>query len=123
MFKRTLITRSLAAGVAIGAASFPAAAQARFELNPPVANQPAQAVSAPAVQQRLDHLQTSVQQRFAAEGGWPSTGSSVPSTAASEGFQWGDAGIGAAGTVVLLGAGAGAAAAMRRRHTHRAVTG
>jgi hypothetical protein len=99
MFNHTLIKCSLAAGLAIGAASFPTAAQARFEFNPPVpvASQPAQAASAPTGAQ--------------------------PSGGAQPGFQWGDAGIGAAGAVVLLGAGAGTANAMRRRRVHRALTG
>jgi hypothetical protein len=37
MFNHALIKRSLVAGLAIGAASFPTMAQARFELNPPPA--------------------------------------------------------------------------------------
>jgi hypothetical protein len=46
--------------------------------------------------------------------------SSVPRVTASssQGFQWGDAGIGAAGALVLVGAGAGVA---RRRRTQQAV--
>jgi hypothetical protein len=39
----------------------------------------------------------------------------------SSGFQWGDAGIGAGGTAVLLGAGAVAAGAARRRRSQRAI--
>jgi hypothetical protein len=100
MFNRTLIKGSLAAGLAIGAASFPAVAQARFELNPPAApsaNQPAQVASAPTRAQ--------------------------PSSSAQLGFQWGDAGIGAAGIVVLLGTGAGTANVMRRRRGQRIITG
>ncbi len=34
---------------------------------------------------------------------------------AQQGFQWGDAGLGAAGMLVLLGAGSGAVVAVRRR--------
>ena len=45
-----------------------------------------------------------------------------PSSSAQSGFQWGDAGIGAA-VVVLLGAGAVAASAMRRRRVQRVITG
>ena len=46
-------------------------------------------------------------------------------TAASspQGFQWGDAGVGAAGVIVLLGAGAGVASAMRHRRVHRPIVG
>jgi hypothetical protein len=93
MFNETVIKRSLAAGLAIGAASFPTAAQARVDLNPlpaPSASQPTQVASAP----------TRAQQ----------------SSSAQPGFRWGDAGIGAAGAVVLLGAGAGTANAVRRRY-------
>ncbi len=36
-------------------------------------------------------------------------------TASPQGFQWDDAGIGAAGALVLLGVGSGAAVALRRR--------
>lgn len=99
MFKHTLIKRSLAAGLTIGAASFPMAAQARpIELSAaPVASQPAQIVSPSALQQ--------------------------PSSSAQSGFEWGDAGLGAAGTVVLLSAGAGASSVLRRRRAHRPVTG
>jgi hypothetical protein len=100
MFNHTLIKRSLAAGLAIGAASLPTAAQARVDLNPPpppTVSQPARVASAPTRSQ--------------------------PGSSAQPGFRWGDAGIGAAGAVVLLGAGAGTANAMRRRRGPRAVTG
>jgi hypothetical protein len=40
-----------------------------------------------------------------------------------QGFQWDDAGLGAAGAVVLLGAAGGLAAGTRRRRLHRAVAG
>ena len=39
------------------------------------------------------------------------------------GFQWDDAGLGAAGAVVLLGAAGGLAAGTRRRRLHRTVAG
>jgi hypothetical protein len=51
--------------------------------------------------------------------GHPSAPAPAPSAAPAPGFQWDDAGIGAAGTVLLLGAGALAAGVARRR---RAVT-
>ena len=92
MFKHTFIRRSVVAGLAIGAAGLPAAAQARFIGAPQsgsVASQPAQLVSAPALQ--------------------------PPSSGAQSGFEWADAGIGAAGALVLIGVGSGAAVALRRR--------
>jgi hypothetical protein len=39
------------------------------------------------------------------------------------GFQWGDAGIGAAAAIAVLGAGAASSGAARRRRTQRTVTG
>lgn len=130
MFARNLIRRSLVAGLAIGAASLPAAAQAR-PIEDPAAPVASSAVSSPSVQQQLARLHADVQQRFAAEGGWPSAASSVRPAASSVGsaamlqggFRWGDAGIGAAGMLVLLGTGAGAAGAMRRRRAQRTVIG
>lgn len=124
MFARNLIKRSLVAGLLIGAASFPAVAQAR-PIEDPAAPVASVAVSAPSVQQHLARLHANLDQRFAVEGGWPSvgssTGSSVRSMATSQGgFQWGDAGIGAAGMMVLLSIGAGA---VRRRRAQRPVVG
>ena len=60
------------------------------------------------------------------------SGSSVPANlsgglvapVAGSGFQWGDAGIGAAAALAVLGAGTGASAASRRRRrTRRTVAG
>jgi hypothetical protein len=44
-----------------------------------------------------------------------SPASGTESTASSSGFQWGDAGIGAAGTLLLIGVSSCAGAARRRR--------
>jgi hypothetical protein len=45
---------------------------------------------------------------------------SAPRAAASsESFQWGDAGVGAAGVLALVGLGSGAVLAIRRRPRHR----
>ena len=41
----------------------------------------------------------------------------------SQGFQWGDAGVGAASIVVLLSVGVGAASVLRHRRVHRPVVG
>lgn len=99
MFKRTIIRRSLVAGLAIGAASLPAGAHAMLPLPDPVystGSQDSNAIALPA----------------------QSTGQT-----SQGGFQWGDAGIGAAGTVVLLGTGAVAAGAIRRRRGQRPAIG
>jgi len=96
MFSHSPIKRSFLAATVIAAAAFPAASQARPLEAPaaPVASPAAQVVSA------------------------------VPETAASapSGFQWDDAGIGAAGAVMLLGVGAGAATTVRRRRAGRIAT-
>ena len=102
-----LIRRVLTAMTVVLAASVPSVAFAQFNLEPgaPVSAQ----------QQRLDQLQQNVEQRFAAEGGWPAAAPSVSATAPShDGFQWGAAGIGAAGVLLLVGGGVGASAALRR---------
>jgi hypothetical protein len=43
----------------------------------------------------------------------------LEASSATRGFEWGDAGLGAAGTLVLLGTGAGSAAVIARRRGHR----
>jgi hypothetical protein len=92
--------RLLAGAVVIAAVSAPSAASARFNLDPPVApaaTQPARpAVTPPA----------------------PRAEASSP-----QGFRWDDAGVGAAGIVVLIGTGAGAAAVIARRHEHQTPAG
>lgn len=91
--------RLLAAAALIAAASLPASAQARFNLEPVGSPLPA---PAPA----------------------PNRPAPAPpvSTAGDSGFQWGDAGIGAAGAVLVLGSGVLAYAAPRRsRRGARAV--
>ena len=98
MFKHHVIRRGLAAGLVLGAVALPpVAAQARYAEGSPGA-----APSAPVP--------------FAARP-------LPPRSTATPGFQWGDAGIGAAGAVVLLSAGAGGAAVTRRRRVQRTVLG
>jgi len=96
MFSHFPIKRSALTCLVIGATALPAVSQARPLEDPagPVAAPTAQAVS-PMPE-------------------------SAPS--ASSGFQWDDAGIGAAGAVVLLGVGAGAATTVRRRRSGRVAT-
>jgi hypothetical protein len=48
---------------------------------------------------------------------------SLAEALSSQGFQWGDAGVGAAGVVVLLSVGVGAASVLRHRRVHRALAG
>ena len=89
MFKQHLIRRSLVSGLVIAAASFPASAQAMF------INGGGPSVPAASIASGLS--------------------ASQPGASAHSSFQWGDAGIGAAGAVVLLGAGALGTSATRRR--------
>ena len=81
-----LIRRSLAGGLVIAAASFPATAQAMFT--------DGGGASSPATITPAAH---------------------PPVATSNSSFQWGDAGIGAAGATVLLGAGALGVGATRRR--------
>jgi|SRR5450755_870856 hypothetical protein len=92
--------RSLAAGLAIAAAAVPSVAQARLEFDPPVA--PARSAPAHAASE---------------------ASAAQPEASAQPGFQWGDAGIGAAGAVALLGAGAAASGVARRRRAQRPIVG
>ncbi len=95
MFNGNLIRRALATGIVAGVATVPAAAQARFDLNPPpVDSAPGQVANRPAAPQ--------------------------PTVGTQSGFDWGDAGIGAAGAVVLLSAGASGTVVVRRRRAQRA---
>lgn len=116
MFKHPLLKRSLASAVVIAAVGLPSAADAVViggggGVQAPVG-------IPPSVQQPLNQLQSNVRQRFAAEGGWHLSGSPAPATATGasrEGFQWRDAGIGAAAAALLLSAGALGAGMTRRR--------
>lgn len=81
-------------------------------------DQASPSASSASVQARLAQLQSNIDRWFAAEGTFPPATSSAPSTATATsggGFQWGDAGIGAAAATLLLGAGALGASVTRRR--------
>lgn len=116
MFKQHSIKRWLTGCLVIAGAGLPSAAQARV-VGGGGSGPVAPTVSGLAVQPQLAQLQRTVQQRFAAEGGWHLSAPSTPVAVTSPGgFDWGDAGLGAAGATVLLGAGAlGAGLARRRR--------
>lgn len=97
MPNHTLIKRSMIVGLTATAMAFPAAAQARF------AEDPGGGPSASPV------LTAGPQPATPASSGAPVTVQSAST------FHWGDAGIGAGGAVVLVGAAGVGAAAMRRR--------
>lgn len=97
MFTQLPIKRSFLAALALAAAALPTGAQARVIFDPPNEAQASQPVR-------------------------PVTIVRQPQANGSAGFQWDDAGIGAAGAIVLLGAGAGAATTIRRRRSSRVAT-
>ena len=99
MPKHTMIRRGLTGALVVGAAGFAPAAQARFEFNP-------------------SPLRTSVP-----AGAARATTARQTAASAQAGFQWGDAGVGAAGAAALLGAGAAASVAVRRRRTQHTAIG
>jgi hypothetical protein len=96
MLKR--MKRTLTAAAMIAAVSAPTTASARFNLNPEPSAAP--------------HPARTVTPARAARP-------APQANSASGGFEWGDAGLGAAGTLVLLGTGAGSAAVIARRRGHR----
>lgn len=115
MFKFRVITRSLAAGAVIAAATVPAAAQARLEVYPgtPARNTTAVVPSTtialpswpatqygsvpPASHRNISPAGTHVNR----------TQAQRVESGAQSGFDWGDAGIGAGGALVLVAAGGG----------------
>lgn len=102
----TSIKRVLIATTMILAITVPSAAYARFDLGPPAGSSTA------------NHAQPAGVVHRPASGGGSSTGApEVHRTApsAQSGFQWLDAGIGAAGVLGLVAAGAGATLVIRRR--------
>jgi hypothetical protein len=126
MFTHHLITRSLvgglvAAGAALGVAAVPASALP-YDLNANGSYVPAQ-VATWQVRSRASqptNTASPVSCGDVCSGHGYGTVSSLPTTvrvsAGSSGFDWGDAGIGAGGSAVLLGAGLlGAGMARRRR--------
>jgi hypothetical protein len=100
MFTHIQVKRSSLTLLAIAAVALPAGAQARPLFDPPSSGQ-------------IGHRDQPAP---------PVNAAAQPELTASTGFQWDDAGIGAAGAIVLLGAGAGTATAIRRRRRHRVAT-
>jgi hypothetical protein len=98
MFK--LIKRIAAAAIVVMAAGAPTAAYARVNLDPGTAP----VVSSQTVKSAAPPPAAEAQ------------------ASSSQGFQWDDAGIGAAGALVLVSVGSGTLLA-RRRRTHHPLTG
>ena len=110
MFKEHLIKRTLAGGLVIAATGFPPGAQAMRTVTG--GSEPAVVRSAPG---RFPVNSYSLRALA------PNTSVSDASVRRSSqpGFEWGDAGIGAAGAVVVLGAAAVGAGMTRRRRNQR----
>jgi hypothetical protein len=118
MFKS--IKRLLIAATAVVAVSGPSAAYAMVQVAPggPATSSHAQPTVAPRLPvAQLRRLDAGAQQRFVSEAGWPTRASAINSTGPSSqaGFQWGDAGIGVAGVLALVGFSAGMTLVIRRR--------
>jgi hypothetical protein len=90
----SIIKRVVSAAIVIAAVAAPMAAYARVPMDP--ISLPGPAVTVPAAP----------------------TASHAVATSSSQSFQWGDAGVGAGGLLVLICVGAGAAVVYRRR-AHR----
>jgi hypothetical protein len=99
MFNHTALKRSLITCVAVAAAAFPAAAGARALLPGDLAAPPP---AIPTVHADVSH---------------------AANPPATDDFRWDDAGIGAAATIVLLGAGGVAANGLRRWQPRRETLG
>jgi hypothetical protein len=106
--------RVLTGALAVAALGVPSAAQARFELNP----LPAAVVTPVHVQIRHARLLEPAPVPAIAA---PSSGVAAHRAVggSDNGFQWGDAGIGAAGAIGLVGAGALLSGTARRRRVQR----
>jgi hypothetical protein len=92
-----LTKRIATAAIAVLAASAPSAAYARLNLDPPAT---APAVSSQTIQNAAP----------------PSAEKTAASS--SQGFQWDDAGVGAAGVLMLVSVGSGTMLIRRRRTQH-----
>jgi hypothetical protein len=124
----TLNKRSLTAVLVVAAASLPAAAQARPDVGPGPVNgvplsTPARVNATAPAPARVD-APAPAPARVNAPVPAPAATSAaarVTTAVAEPGFQWGDAGIGAGGALVLVGGGAAALSITRRRRGQHSV--
>ncbi|HEX4673520.1 MAG TPA: hypothetical protein VH279_14685 [Solirubrobacteraceae bacterium] len=100
MFTYLQVRRSSLTLLAAAAVALPAGAQARPIFDPPSGGQ-------------IGHRDQPAP---------PVNAAAQPELTGATGFQWDDAGIGAAGAIVLLGVSAGTATAIRRRRRDRVAT-
>jgi hypothetical protein len=121
LIKHTIVVAVAAAAVMVSSA----AAYARVDLNPlhPAAAAAQRQASLNAAGLRYAALAAAAQrqeQPLATSVAHPSPSAGSPSATSPNGFQWGDAGIGAVGMLVIVGLGSAAVATRRRT---RPVTG
>jgi hypothetical protein len=139
VFMRSQIKRRLTVLTVIATAAFPPAALAMpieaggasVPVTPPVTvTHATQSVLGPTDASSGGYAfvpsavhQTALGPTDASSGGYAFVPSAVPATAQpGTGFQWDDAGIGAAGMVALIGAGAVASMSIRRRRVRQIAT-
>jgi hypothetical protein len=118
--KRTLTIAALVA--AVGA---PSTAYAMYAEDPPLATGSVTSLTH-GQQAQLEAYQRAVAKRFSAGPGGlagPTVRVQNSGASSSPGFQWDDAGIGAAAMLGLLGAGMGAGAVTRSRQRHNVIGG
>ena len=123
----TISKKTLIAAAVIAAASAPSTAFARPDYEPSQAPARSASVNPTQTQQaKLSALQATVAKRFGSTPGGLAGPITQPQPAAhhaaassSSSFQWDDAGIGAAGMLVLFGAAGASSVLVRRRHKHQ----
>ena len=114
MFKHHQIKRALAGGLVIASVGLPASAQA---MRTDGKSGPAAPAASVHVAWPVNGYSSRALHPYGSAGvAWAQPGS-------QSAFQWGDAGIGAAGAVALLGAAAAGVGVTRRRRTQQARVG
>jgi hypothetical protein len=136
MLKHHLIRRTVTGGLVIAAVGLPISAQAKFMESgggasaPSVSTTvtlPVDSYSSRAIDRHGSASAGSAARPNPVQAAAPSSTSVAPTNpgigAPNGGFDWGDAGIGAAGAVVLMGAAAAAVGVTRRRRIQRTLAG
>jgi hypothetical protein len=117
MLKHHLIRRALTAGLVIATVGLPTSAQAK-------GNAEGRGPSPQSVSTTVPWPVNSYSSRALHPRGSTSAAPMILRVSSpSGGFDWSDAGIGAAGAVVLMGAAAAGIGVTRRRRTQRALLG
>jgi hypothetical protein len=136
MLKHHLIRRTVTGGLVIAAVGLPISAQAKFMESgggasaPSVSTTvtlPVDSYSSRAIDRHGSASASSAALPNPVQAAAPSSTSVAPTnpgiSSPNGGFDWGDAGIGAAGAVVLMGAATAAVGVTRRRRIQRTLAG